>query len=45
MNRWDLLTWVMVVVLAVGSLAVFGFFLRDVRGVLRGLDRKDPGDD
>ena len=37
MNRWDLFTWIMVVVLGIGSVAVFGFFLRDVRGILRGM--------
>lgn len=37
MNGWDLFTWINVVVLGLGSLVVFAFFLRDIRGVLRGM--------
>jgi len=40
MNRWDLLTWICIVVLGVGSVAIFGFFLRDLGGILKG-GRKD----
>ena len=36
MNRWDLLTWISIVVLGVGSVAIFGFFLRDLGGILKG---------
>jgi len=40
MNGWDLLTWISVIVLAVGSVAIFAFFLRDLGGILKG-GRKD----
>ncbi len=36
MNRWDLLTWISVVVLGAGSVVIFGFFLRDLGGILKG---------
>ena len=36
MNPWDLFTWCMVFLLGGGALVVFGFFLRDLGGVLRG---------
>jgi hypothetical protein len=39
MNGWDLFTWIMVVVLGIGSVIIFGFFLRDLGGVLKGQDR------
>ena len=42
MNGWDLFTWINVVVLGGGSLVVFGFFLRDVKGVLRGMHGEGP---
>jgi hypothetical protein len=35
MNRWDVGTWIAIVILIVGSLIVFGFFVRDVRVILR----------
>jgi hypothetical protein len=38
MNGWDVFTWTMVVILAGGAFIVFGFFLKDVGGVLRGMD-------
>jgi hypothetical protein len=44
MNAWDLFTWIMVVILGIGSVTVFGFFLRDVKGILKRLPdgkRKD----
>jgi hypothetical protein len=37
-------TWIAVVVLGVGSLAVFGFFLRDLSGVLPGSDNDEAID-
>lgn len=36
MNGWDLFTWIMIVVLGAGSVVVFAFFLRDVKGILKG---------
>jgi len=39
MNGWDLFTWIMVVVLGVGSVIIFGFFLGDLGSVLKGQDR------
>lgn len=45
MNGWDLFTWVMAIVLGIGSLTVFGFFLRDVGKVWRGQGGDDDGDE
>jgi len=36
MNPWDIFTYVMVVLLAGGAMVIFGFFLRDLGGVLKG---------
>jgi hypothetical protein len=36
MNGWDLFTYMMVVLLAGGAIVIFGFFLKDVGGVLKG---------
>ena len=36
MSRWDVLTWVSVVILSVGSVLIFAFFLRDLGGILKG---------
>jgi hypothetical protein len=33
-NPWDVVTWVAAVALALSGSVIFGFFLRDVRGVL-----------
>ena len=35
MNGWDVFTWVSAAALAVSALLIFGFFLRDVGGILR----------
>ncbi len=35
MNPWDVFTWVCSVALAGSGVLIFGFFLRDVRGILR----------
>ena len=35
MNGWDLFTWVCVFVLAGSALIIFGYFLRDARGILK----------
>jgi len=43
MNPWDIFTYLMVVVLAGGALIIFGFFLRDLKGVLKG--QKGPDED
>ena len=40
MNGWDLFTWISSGVLAVSALLIFGFFLRDAGGILRGERRK-----
>jgi hypothetical protein len=36
MNRWDLFTYAMAVVLGVGSLLIFIAFLLDLRDILKG---------
>ena len=36
MNGWDLFTWINAGVLIVSSVAIFVFFLRDVRELLQG---------
>ena len=38
MNVWALGTWISVVVLVVGSAAIFAWFLRDARLVLRDMN-------
>jgi hypothetical protein len=40
MNGWDLFTWIMIVVLAGGSTAVFLLFLAELRSVLRDIGRR-----
>jgi len=44
MNRWDLFTYVAVGILVVGSVVVFGYFLRDARQILKemGGNKKRP---
>jgi hypothetical protein len=44
MNGWDLFTWAMIAVLAVGSLAVFLAFLVDARELLRNTPRASDAD-
>ena len=42
MSLWDVVTWIMIVVLSVSALVIFWLFLRDIGGVLEGgEDRKD----
>jgi hypothetical protein len=38
---WDLLTWLAIAVLGPGTLIIFVLFLRDLRGLLRGADRRE----
>ena len=45
MNPWDIFTWCMVVLLAGGAVVIFGLFLRDVGGVLKGQAGRRDGDD
>ena len=50
MNAWDIVTWIAAIALAVSAVVIFGFFLRDARGILdRDLHRSDEdetaGDD
>jgi hypothetical protein len=40
MNGWDLFTWFNCVVLAGVAIIIFGFFLKDAKGILVG-DRSD----
>ena len=40
MNRWNLLTWISVVVLFFGSIVIFGFFLRDLKGIIREIEKR-----
>jgi heme/copper-type cytochrome/quinol oxidase subunit 2 len=41
MNRWDLFTYIAVVLLVTGSTVVFVWFFRDARRILREME-KDP---
>ena len=42
MNPWDILTWICAIALAVSAVVIFGFFLRDARGILeRDLHKSD----
>jgi len=41
-NPWDILTWICAIALAVSAVVIFGFFLRDARGILdRNLHHSD----
>jgi hypothetical protein len=40
MNGWDFFTWLNCVFLAVAAITIFGFFLKDARGILTG-ERSD----
>jgi len=33
-NAWDIFTWICAIALAVSAVVIFGFFLRDARGIL-----------
>ena len=41
MNGWDVFTWICALVLAGSALVIFGYFLRDARGILRRERAKD----
>ncbi len=42
MSFWDVVTWIMVVVLAVSAIVIFWLFMKDIGGVLEGgEERKD----
>ena len=36
MNGWDLFTWICSGALGLSAIVIFGFFLRDAKGVIRG---------
>jgi hypothetical protein len=36
MNGWDLFTWINCVILAGVAIVIFGFFLKDSKGILGG---------
>ena len=40
MNGWDLFTWFNCVVLTTAAITIFGFFLKDAKGILTG-ERSD----
>jgi hypothetical protein len=42
MSRWELYTWVSIVVLVAGSIAVFAWFLRDALRLYRRLEKHPP---
>jgi hypothetical protein len=42
MNSWEIWTWLAVLVLGPGALAVFLLFLRDARRILRDLKDSNP---
>ena len=33
MNGWEIATWLAAIALAVSAVVIFGFFLRDARGI------------
>lgn len=35
MNPWDVLTWFCSIALAVSGVVIFGFFMKDARGILK----------
>jgi len=35
MNGWDVFTWFCSIALAVSGVVIFGFFVRDARGILQ----------
>ena len=35
MNPWDVVTWACSIALAVSGVLIFGFFLKDARGILK----------
>ncbi len=50
MNGWEIATWLAAIALAISAVVIFGFFLRDARGILnRDLHHSDedsaPDDD
>lgn len=45
MNRWDLASGFAALVLGLGSVVVFGLFVREVRGLWRDLVAGDDRDD
>ena len=46
MNAWDIFTWICAIALAVSAVVIFGFFLRDARGILeRDLHHSDEDSD
>lgn len=45
MNGWDFFTWLNAVVLAGAALVIFGFFLRDAKGILIGQRGEDDGEE
>lgn len=44
MNPWDFVTWLASVALAVSAGVIFGFFLRDARGILQRERHSSPDD-
>jgi hypothetical protein len=45
MNGWDLLTWVSSAALGLSAIAIFGFFLRDARGIIGGGERRSDDEE
>jgi hypothetical protein len=43
MNAWDVFTWFCSFGLGLSAIVIFGFFLRDAGGIIRG-DNRDPDD-
>ena len=44
MSGWEIFTWFSAIALAVSAVVIFGFFLRDARGILE-RDLHDPDDE
>ncbi len=46
MNGWEIFTWFCAVALAASAVVIFGFFLRDARGIIkRDLHHSDEDSD
>jgi len=42
MSSWSILTWTAILILGPGALAIFIWFLRDAKRMLREIDEQNP---
>ena len=40
MSGWEVFTWITVIILGLGSIAVFIFFVKDIRQILKKFQRE-----